>query len=223
MTVMRQVLYPRVETRPWGAVALGLASLAGLVALAAWLFAAAGHSYFAWYLRHGAWFGALTTLAALVTGPLAQDPARLSVHPLRYLGAHLQLTGLPLYSVGTALHTPRAAGAGARLDLWLALPFALAFSAALLCWLLLVVPLQYAVMLVAGAPARLALRAPVTSRASQARGRVQVWMAPAGEAPGRDGGWDAGWAPHAMKVAGLCSTALLAALQALAGGWRPPW
>ena len=217
MAVMRQVLHPRAARGPWMTVVLGLASVAALVALAAAVFAAAGQSYFAWYLRHGAWFGALTTLAALVTGPLQQDPARLSAHPLRYLGAHLQLTGLPLYAVGTALHTRRAAGAGARLDLWLALPFALAFSAALLAWLLLVVPLQYVVMLVAGAPARLALRAPLTSLASQARGHVQVRMAPAGEAPDRGGGWDAGWTPHAMKLAGVCSTALLAALQALAG------
>jgi hypothetical protein len=201
--------------QPWAAVALGLAGLGALVALDVVLFAAAGRSYFDWYLHHGAWFGLATSAAALVTGPLQQDAARLSLHPLRYLGVHLQLAGLPLYSGGTLLRSP-ATAPGARLDRWLTLPFVLAFSAALLAWLLLVVPLQYVVLLLAGAPARLALHSPLTSVASQERGQVQVRM---GSVSGPRAGaeWDAGWAPHAMKIAGLCSDALLAALKALLG------
>jgi hypothetical protein len=134
---------------------LGFAILLGLVALDAWLLDALfGVSYLDAALQNGF---IVTGLTSAVFALIDRDENidLLSAHPFHYVGTAAAFAVGPLiFATGTALRTddPRARS---RLDAWLSVPVTLLLVAAALLWLVLVMPLQYFVNLVCGAPVRL--------------------------------------------------------------------
>ena len=79
----------------------------------------------------------------------------LSPHPLVYLGSCLQVVGLPIYSFGTQIKDNR--GQASWFDCLLTLVWVLVLVVSILVWFVVVVPIQYVVYLVCGAPIRFML------------------------------------------------------------------
>lgn len=137
-------------------VALGLAPVVGLIVLNAWAFPRwLGTSYADWYLSNGALMNLLTSLLALSWGDMNKHVGLISAHPLHFVGSSLQLVGLTMLEIGT-LVGGEAAGSRRRspLDLVLTSVILAMIVVALIAWLVVVVPIQYFVYLVCGAPGR---------------------------------------------------------------------
>jgi len=139
---------------------LGLAVIAALLLLDHWVFATwLNASYLEWYLAAGSVIGLVTAVAAMAWGDLEKHPGLIAAHPLDYLGSCLQLVGLPLVALGTLIGTGKAgtdriASATRTLNLVLTTPLILTLVALLIGWLLVIVPAQYVITLVCGAPSR---------------------------------------------------------------------
>ena len=117
---------------------LSLAVLALLVSINYWIFPRwFAISYVDWYLD------------------MSQHTGLISAHPLEYTGSYLQLVGLPVYVFGTHLRSDNASSKSRSLfDTLLSIILILTLTAIMVIWLLVVVPIQYAVYLIIGAPGR---------------------------------------------------------------------
>lgn len=162
-------------------ILLGLAVIAAAIGINALLFEQLlGRSYLRWYLEGSALIGILTSITMKLWADAETNVDLISAHPLVYLAACCVLAGVPLFAIGTLLR-PRHGERQNLLDLVLALPLLVAIGAALLLWLAVIVPPQYFVYLVCGAPARVAARAPVTTAlTADADGRLHVDEKPQG-------------------------------------------
>jgi hypothetical protein len=145
------------------AVVLGFAVIGGLVAVNWWAFPhLLGRPYLSWYIDNGAGIALVTAIVGMVWKDLDGEIDFISAHPLRYLAASARVIALPPFVVGTHLRSNRDRGANAdetpprsALDILLSVPFALVLCLAVVAWFLVIVPLQYFVYLIAGAPGRL--------------------------------------------------------------------
>lgn len=135
---------------------LGLVVIGGLVLLNAYAFPRwLNISYVDWYLASGSQIGLLTSVLALSWGDMNKHVGLISAHPLDFVGSNLQLIGLALSEIGTLVGS-EAAGLRRRtlLDVVLTAVIMGMVVFALIAWLLVVVPVQYFVYLVCGAPGR---------------------------------------------------------------------
>jgi hypothetical protein len=136
-------------------VLLGLGLLGALIGLNQWaLQAIFDVSYVKWSLENGF---IVTALASAAFAIVDRDSNRnlISAHPALYLGTCMAFVAGPLL-LATSTSLRRSEGRESSvLDSFLAIPVALLLAVAGLLWLLLVVPIQYVVILVCGAPARL--------------------------------------------------------------------
>lgn len=111
--------------------------------------------YLKWYLESGSLVAVVSTVTSLTWGDINRHSGLISAHPLNYLGACLQLVGLPIYSLGTHLKASRSQQeAHSLFDLLLTIPCLLILVITLILWLLVIAPPQYFVYLICGAPAR---------------------------------------------------------------------
>ena len=135
----------------------GLATLLALLFINHWGFSYwLNIHYFNWYLQNGTLIGIVTAFIAMVWDDMRQHTDLISIHPLAYIGAHLQLVGLPLFVFGSYMRSDKGeAPSNCVFDILVTIVFMLTLSTLLLGWLLMVVPLQYFVYLFCGAPARL--------------------------------------------------------------------
>lgn len=176
-----------LKRRRWpapAAIALGLGVIATAIGVNTLLFA---HffdvSYLRWYIAGSTLIGILTSITMKLWGDAETNVELISAHPLVYLAACCALAGVPLFAIGTLLRS-RHEERRSLLDLALALPLLVAIGAALLLWILVIVPPQYFVYLVCGAPARLAARAPVTATlVTDTDGRLRMEEQPQGTTP----------------------------------------
>lgn len=112
--------------------------------------------YFDWYLKNGALIGIATTAVSMVWGNMRQHTGLISTNPWDYLGSYLQLVGLPIFVFGTHLRSNEGkAKRDSTFDVLVTIIFVIVLCAILLLWLVVVVPLQYFVYLICGAPGRL--------------------------------------------------------------------
>jgi hypothetical protein len=89
-------------------------------------------------------------------GDMEKHTGLISPHPFNYLGACLQLVGLPVYTLGTHLRSNKDEQRTLALfDLILIIPLLLVLVAAMVFWLVVIAPPQYFVYLISGAPARI--------------------------------------------------------------------
>lgn len=140
-----------------GAAFLGFATLFGLFAFDHWLFSKwFDTAYWRWYLTNGTLIGLVTPIVFKAWGDLAdKHTGLLSPHPLVYLGSCFQVIGLPIYSLGTQIKDNR--GRASWFDYLLTMVWVLILLVSILVWFVIVVPVQYAVYLVCGAPIRFML------------------------------------------------------------------
>lgn len=115
-----------------------------------------------WYLENGVEIGFVSAAVALVWKEFFESkPDLVSAEPRVYFGAHFQLIGACVETLGVQLQSapgkPRPVPAYEAL---LGLPLLIVLTAALIVWLFVVVPAQYFLVLVCGAPARVFARAP---------------------------------------------------------------
>jgi hypothetical protein len=137
-----------------GAAFLGFAGLVGLFAFDHWLFSKwVGTAYWRWYLTNGTLIGLVTPIVFKAWGDLAdKHTGLLSPHPFVYLASCLQVIGLPIYSLGTQIKGNQ--GLASWFDYALTCVWALILPVSILVWFVIIVPVQYAVYLVCGAPIR---------------------------------------------------------------------
>ena len=147
----------------------------------------AHQNYFLWYLKNGA-------LVSLATGFLAPTwthmKARIgliSSDPVAYGAACQQILGVFMYSLAPSASSqktqPKALDFDIGLNLWLATIFddlvywllIVVMLLLTLLWTLIVAPLAYFVTLIAGVPARQALRGKIaTTHLQEEEGNVQI-------------------------------------------------
>lgn len=138
-------------------VLAGLGIIVTLLALDHWLFITWFHTpHLHWYLTVGASISLVSSVVSMAWGDLEKQRGLISAHPFTYIGAALQLVGLPLYTLGTHLRShagePRTRP---TVDLLLTIPLVLMLVGAMAVWLVVIAPPQYVVYLLCGAPARM--------------------------------------------------------------------
>lgn len=190
---------------------IGFAILAGLVALNEAAFRVLfGARYVDWYLANGTLIGFATSLVTTAWGDPNRNLDLISAHPLRYLRACAWVEGLAFHALGTPLRRNETAPARrSSLDTLLGLAVMGVVMGLLLLWAVVVVPLQYAVNLVAGAPARLAHSSewrPVARMRPD--GSLEVDEIRKSESVPGDG-WDSGLFGKPVAITGLLSAVLL--------------
>ena len=137
-----------------GAAFLGLVVLVVLFFFDQWLFSKwNGTSYWRWYLANGTLIGLITPIVFKAWGDLAdKHTGLLSPNPLVYPASCLQVIGLPIYSLGTQIKHNR--GKSYWFDYLLTLIWIPILLVSIFVWFVVVVPVQYVVYLVCGAPIR---------------------------------------------------------------------
>ena len=172
-------------------------------------------SYLEWYANAGPFIALATAAFGASWGGLDKNPALVSANPLAYVGACFQVAGLPLIAVGAHLRSKnRLRPVGLEL-----LPIAvltLLLTAAMLAWLVFVVPAQYFLFLLVGALSRIALTSSAQISARIQSGRVEILENPPGARPkAEDGWWDASMRDKPVTLASAFGAALLFLLSLL--------
>ncbi len=134
----------------------GLGILLALLAVDHWIFTTwFNTTHLKWYLANGALIGLVSSIASMAWGDMNKHTGLISSHPLDYVGSSLQLVGLPIYTLGTHLRSNQGRPEARTLfDLLLTIPFVLTLVGVVIIWLVVIVPPQYFVYLICGAPAR---------------------------------------------------------------------
>ena len=139
-----------------------------------WIFRTVfGRNYLEWYANAGPIIALATVAFGSAWGGLDKNPALISTNPLNYLGAWLQVAGLPLMAIGTHVHSsnqPRPLG----FEVVLVLVLSIALLVAMLGWLFLVVPVQYFLFLLVGSLSRVALSSSANITARMRSGQVSL-------------------------------------------------
>lgn len=196
----------------------GFAVVAALVAVAAlnqWLFARLWSTdYLRWYAHAGPFIALATGAFGAAWGGLDRNPRLVSAHPCVYLSACFQVAGLPIYAFGTHFRNPAA---GARVPAWeifAAIPLVVVFVIAAIGWLVFIVPLQYFVFVICGAPVRIAMRSRVRVEA-RFQDQDLAFVERAREQPLPEGWWDASMRDKPVTLTSAFAAALLFLLQAV--------
>jgi len=197
---------------------IGFVIIVAIIALNLWLFPILFKtSYLGWYLKNGVLIGFVTTITSLVWGDINRQSGLISSHPLDYLGSCLQVAGLPLIVLGAHTRKNKVPGAsGSLFDILLMIPMLLILLLLIFGWLLVIVPLQYFVYLIAGAPARVFSKSDRRVTANIKSGQVD-WkeVGPSDEVP--TGWWDASVSSKPVAVTNLFVAMLLFGLRLALG------
>jgi hypothetical protein len=185
---------------------LGLVIIAGLLALDSYLFQRwLGLSHWQWYLANGTLISTVLAIFSIAWGDLNKHTGLISAHPLDYVGAQLQLIGLPLLSLGAQFEPePGVPYRRSLLDLLLSIPILLLVIVFCFVYLLAIVPLQYFVFLLCGAPARIIAKSGRRVAGRMQGSQISVEKLPAGaEQP--ENWWNAGMNQKPVTITTLFS------------------
>ena len=116
-----------------------------------------GASYFHWYVANGSKLALALALFSLAI-KLDDEPGLIAAHPTNYSAAWFAFFGQGFFWLSNVLN-PESSESGSIpfWDVLMTILFSLAWTAAAFAWLAVVVPAQYCVNLVCGAPVRLTL------------------------------------------------------------------
>jgi hypothetical protein len=146
-----------MSRRTWTGL-VALLALAGWTVLVAFLFRrVTGLSYVAFALSAGVWFQVALALFSEVEN-LNEEPDLIAAHPLLYLSAWFFTCGLFLHSLGTELAPSSENRGKGMLDVLLAVPLLFALKIACIIVAVVILPANYFLFLLAGAPSRVFLR-----------------------------------------------------------------
>jgi len=176
-------------------VLLAYLAIPTLLLFNTWLFRAVlGIDYYGWYLDDGALIGVATGFIALIWKELEGYDGLVALNPVAYFGAALQVAGVLLYSAGTSQRAPihrqvtEARSAWTRVGiLWDAVAstgLGLMILVAVIIWIVVVMPMQWLVMVIAGAPIRRQLRDGLRRTVVERRGSQITTEPGAGQQPG---------------------------------------
>ena len=193
------------------AVLLALGVLFGLCFLNRWTFAKFfSLDYFHWYVNAGPFIGLATAAFGAAWGGLDQNPRLVSANPLFYLRASLLVAGLPINAFGLHLRSKSHKTPVSNWEWLAALPLILVFVVAALGWLVLVVPPQYFLFLVAGSPSRIAMASVVRVEARWVGRNIEFEnRSTQDEVRKADGWWDASMRDSPVSLANAFAAAAL--------------
>jgi hypothetical protein len=185
---------------------LALVIIASLLALDNYLFQRwLGLSHWQWYLANGSLISAGLAIFSVAWGDLNKNAGLISARPLDYIGAQLQLVGLPLVSFGAQFRSaPGDRYRASLLDTLLSIPLVLLLIVFCFVYLLVIVPPQYFVFLLCGAPARIIAKSSSGVAARMQGSQVTVEETPAGQAAPEDW-WNAGMNQKPVTITTLFS------------------
>jgi hypothetical protein len=171
--------------------------------------------HFEWYLKNGALIGIATSVVSLVWGNMREHTGLISSNPWDYMGSYLQLVGLPIFVLGTHLKSDIGKAHRASLfDIGVSSLLFIVLCIVLLIWLVAVVPVQYFVYLICGAPGRIVSSSRCAAIAKLDGSRLAIKEIRAdGEMP--DGWWNAGFADKPVAITGLFSSILFVILKSM--------
>jgi hypothetical protein len=190
-------------------VVLPAAALVCVCAVNYWVFPRLFDSnYLRWYVSAGPFIGLATAAFGAAWGKLDNNTGLISAVPLHYIGACLQVVGLPVLVFGGHVRSknqPRGVGVW---NVLFTLPLLVALVVAAVGWLLLIAPLQYFVFLICGAPSRIAM-----TSAYRVQARMHGWGLAFDERnvkdPKPEEGWDASMTDKPVTLANAFSAAAL--------------
>jgi hypothetical protein len=116
--------------------------------------------YLVWYLENGTSINWGMALVALIYGSLEHNPYLISSKPREYFGGHMLLLGEVFLTLGIFGVVKRESkdklpiASFWHLDQFIAITLNVVFGILLLCWILVVMPIQYFLFFICGAPAR---------------------------------------------------------------------
>jgi len=126
----------------------------GLILLNRWLFAALFDTdYLLWYINNGSLIGAGVTFVSLASEGFKKDVNAISANPGIYVAAYFKYLAIIYFDFGTYLRLNK--GVIFFFDIFLVLAWMTIIFGATLLWIIIVIPLQYFVFLLCGAPARM--------------------------------------------------------------------
>jgi len=197
---------------------IGFVIILALIGLNLWLFPILFNtSYLEWYLKNATLIGFVTGIIALAWGGLDRQAGLISSHPLDYLGACTQLVGIPVLVIGTHMRTNKAEGAKSSIfDILLMIPILLVFVLMMMAWLAVVVPVQYFMYLVCGAPARVFSKSDRRVIANLNRGQVKYKEVGPDEKVPADW-WDASLSSKPYAITNIIAGMLAFGLRLLLG------
>jgi len=196
------------ERRRLAAILL-LGALVAICFLNRWIFRELfGLDYVRWYVDAGPMIALATAAFGAAWGDLDKNPSLVSANPYDFAGACLQVAGLPIDVFGAHLRSKNREVALSALDSLAGLPLIVVFVVAAMGWLLFVVPLQYFVFLICGAPSRIAMSSSVRVEARIAGGKLEIEEQPLRD-PERDDWWDAGMRDKPVTLTSAFSAAAL--------------
>ncbi|GAB4363441.1 MAG: hypothetical protein Kow0042_01360 [Calditrichia bacterium] len=175
----------------------------GVILLNQWIFERLwGIRYLSLYIQNGAQLSWVLSLVALIWGDLNQNSLLIGARPLEYIAGHFQLLGV----VFNGLAPPGAGQLKEKgvitlygIDRLTGIFLLALFGIFIFAWLLVVVPLQYFVFLIAGAPARLMMNSRVRPVARLQGGKIYIdEIDSEKELPG--GWWESGIAQKPVSI-----------------------
>jgi hypothetical protein len=188
---------------------IGLVIVLGLTVFEQWLFETWWNtSHLQWYIQNGALIGLVTSVVSMTWEDIDKNTGLISSHPLIYLSACLHLAGVPIYVMGIQVQRNKDNLAPRSLfDLMVSTILLLLLMAIIFVWLLIVVPLQYFIYLICGAPARLFAQSTRKAIACLRDGQLEVTEVGKHEkAP--DDCWDANLADKPVLITNIFTSLL---------------
>ena len=112
-------------------------------------------NYSKWFIEQGAFISIITGLVYIFREKEIKDLGLISDHPFDFLGAQLQVLGMLFLALGDGLKGSRPNKFHLQIDSIITQLILLPLAVIIICWFLIVIPCQYVVYYVCGAPSRL--------------------------------------------------------------------
>jgi len=176
-------------------------------------------NYFEFYLKAGAVVALSILLLELAWGDLEKNDGLVSADPVDYIGACLQLIGLPILVIGYHLDSRiniNIVKTKKFLESIAVMIFAVLATSGLILWLITITPAQYFVNLFCGAPSRVINSSNARIYARFTKGLKLEWKLCQKNDSNRfdlkDGWWDASMRHKPIKVTNAFVAAILLVL-----------
>jgi hypothetical protein len=114
-------------------------------------------NYYQWFIEQGALISTITGLVYFLRDEVtreSKDIGLISTHPLDFLGAHFQLLGLLFIALGASLKGIRITKFHLLIDFIITILIVFPLVIILVLWCLVIIPCQYLLYFICGAPSR---------------------------------------------------------------------
>lgn len=115
-------------------------------------------NYYQWFIRQGSIISIITGLIYFFREEAAgkgEDIGLISDHPFEFLGAHFQVLGLLFLAMGDSIKEVRVTTFHIFIDSLIAYTLIFLLAISMIGWFLILIPCQFLVTFICGAPARI--------------------------------------------------------------------